>query len=62
MGRRVRVPTDNDHSRLCDALLGTHHVNDALTRIVKGKVSDAVLAGITRQKLHDPPLLGQADR
>ena len=54
--RRVAVAADDRHPGLREALLGTDHVDDALTGLAHGVQPDAELLAVLREHLH---LLGR---
>jgi hypothetical protein len=49
VGRGVAVAADDDHARPDHAVLGRHHVLDALQRVVRVEQRDAVAVAVALQ-------------
>ena len=58
MRRGVGVRTGDDQPRLCNALLRTHDVKDALPDIAHAEKLDIVLARVAHDDLHHVPDFG----
>ncbi len=61
MRRGVAVPTNDQHSRLTQALLGSDHMHDSLPGIVKTEVLDARGGAVLPEGLSHRSLLGVRD-
>src|SRR5688572_31480421 len=57
----VRIRAADEQSRLRDALLGRHDVQDALPRIVDAEERDAMRSGVRMKLLHHVADLGNGD-